>query len=444
MPEKIDVDVLIIGGGPCGLGAAHRLQSESRDWCLLEAASIFGGLSASFLDEQGFTWDYGGHVLFSHFDVFDRYMEQALGDAWFNHERESWIWLKDRFIPYPFQNNLHRLDLEDRWQCVKGLLEVRQSLDEQELQHFGNWMRATMGAGITDLFMEPYNQKVWAYAPDKMDFNWIGERVAVPPLDQVLRSICLNEDNASWGPNNRFRFPEQGGTGAIWKQLGWQLPAERCMLNTPVVEIDPVARVAWAADGRSWSYRSLLSTMPLDQLIRMSGGWVQESVADQLRSSATHIVGVGMTGEPPEKLRSKCWMYFPEGNSPYYRTTVFSNYSCNNVAKPGQQWSLMTEISESPDKPVDAEQLIPDVLRAFKEDGLMRADEEVVSTVAVRVPYGYPTPFLHRDSIVDPVLKRFEEVGVYSRGRFGLWKYEVANMDHCFMQGYDCFAKRSL
>jgi len=439
MAKKHKTEYLVIGGGPCGIGAALRLQQEGKDWLLIEAEDVFGGLSGSFVDEQGFTWDFGGHVLFSHYQTFDRYMQEALGDEWFDHERESWIWIKNRFVPYPFQNNLHRLDPDDRWRCVKGLLDlVTQPASEKKPANFEEWMVSIMGEGIADLFMKPYNFKVWAYPPSEMAYNWIGERVAVPPLDQVLKAVCTGKDNASWGPNNLFRFPKFGGTGEIWRKLGAKLPQECCFLKTTIVKIDAEKKEAYDAAGNVWSYEKLITTMPLDKLIETAPGVVDEKVAKTLKSSATHIVGIGISGQPPKHLETKCWMYFPQDNSPYYRTTVFSNYSCNNVPLPGEQWSLMTEISESPAKPVDQETLIDEVIRAFKEDKLLAKDDEVISRMACRVPYGYPTPFDGRNAIVDPALRRFEEKDIYSRGRFGAWKYEVANMDHSFAQGYEC------
>jgi len=149
-------------------------------------------------------------------------------------------------------------------------------------------------------------------------------------------------------------------------------------------------------------------------------------------------VGVGLKGRVPDHLRTKCWMYFPEGNSPYYRVTVFSNYSPDNVPQPGEQWSLMTETTSSSDRKIDRAGLAEWVLRALHEDGLLPDVSAVSSVAEYDLPQAYPTPFLGRDGVVDPVLRRFEEEGIFSRGRFGAWKYEVSNQDHSFAQGYEC------
>jgi protoporphyrinogen oxidase len=433
--------LLILGGGPTGLGAATRAQEKGLDWTLLEAESDFGGLASSFVDAQGFTWDLGGHVQFSHYDAFDRAMRAALGaDGWLTHQRESWVWIRQRWVPYPFQNNLHRLDPPDRWAALEGLMRAHEqaAAGAPRPADFAAWMNATFGAGITELFMRPYNFKVWAFPGEEMDYNWIGERVSVPALRGVLKSVCTGEDAVSWGPNAVFQFPQHGGTGAIWRAVGRALPADRVRLGDAVVSIDAVAKRVTTAAGRVHAYETLISTLPLNHLVRLAPGVVAPGAADGLKYSATNVVGVGLAGQPPESLRTKCWMYFPESNSPYYRVTVFSNYSPHNVPRPGEQWSLMTETAESTAKPVDGPNLVADTVRALREDGLIPPGSEIVSTVHRRLAQGYPTPFLGRDALVDPLLRAFEARGIFSRGRFGAWKYEVANQDHSFAQGYEC------
>ena len=62
----------------------------------------------------------GGHVQFSHYAYYDRVLDQALGGRWLWHERESYDQIKNRFVPYPFQNNIHRLDPADRDDALAG------------------------------------------------------------------------------------------------------------------------------------------------------------------------------------------------------------------------------------------------------------------------------------------------------------------------------------
>jgi hypothetical protein len=61
----------------------------------------------------------------------------------------------------------------------------------------------------------------------------------------------------------------------------------------------------------------------------------------------------------------------------------------------------------------------------------------VVSFWHHREAHGYPTPALGRDAALAVLRPALEACGVYSRGRFGAWKYEVSNQDHSFMQGVE-------
>lgn len=437
MPE-----IVILGGGPTGLGAAWRLHELGcEDWLLLERESIPGGLSASEKDEHGFTWDLGGHVLFSHYEHFDRLMDTLLGRQWVNHQRESWIWMARRFIPYPFQNNIRHLPPEAMWECLRGIIRLYARPSNGRTENFRDWIIQHFGEGIADLFLIPYNTKVWAYPPEDLEYNWVGERVARVDLERITDNILHGRDDISWGPNSTFRFPLHGGTGAIWRAAVSRLPEKNLRMNCEAVKIDPKNKIVTTSGGDEIPYKRLISTIPIPELCARAGLEREAAEAARLRYSSTHVVGVGLQGRPQESLGTKCWMYFPEANCPFYRVTMFSNYSHNNVPDITRYWSLMCEVSESPRKPVDAAGVVESVLEGCLATSLIRSRKEVCCTYYKRLEYSYPTPALGRTEVLNPLLVRLMELDIYSRGRFGAWKYEVGNQDHSYAQGVEVVNK---
>lgn len=433
--------IVIIGAGPTGLGAAHRLNEVGHtNWLLLEKGADAGGLAGSYKDDKGFTWDLGGHVQFSHYKYFDNLMDELLGpDGWLHHERESWVWMRDRFVPYPFQMNIRRLPHEEMKECVAGLVRLYKNPPAGKPVNFGEWVNATFGEGLARVFMRPYNFKVWAFPLEEMNYTWIGERVAVTDLERVINNIFDEKDEVSWGPNNTFRFPVTGGTGAIWRACADRLPKERLRYGAEVVSVNTAAKQVTLADGSVESYDLLLNTMPLDLFLNMSDQPQLAKKAAGLKYSSTHIFGVGLKGKPRGDVSKKCWMYFPEDDCPFYRVTVFSNYSPNNVPDINQYWSLMAEVSESPAKPVSAtpEERLEEVIQGMLNTRLIESRDDIVDTWQIRLEHGYPTPSLERDGIIFDILPQLDKLGASSRGRFGAWRYEVANQDHSMMQGVE-------
>jgi protoporphyrinogen oxidase len=137
--------IVIIGAGPCGLGAGWALSERKyRDWIILEKNNYCGGLSASFKDARGFTWDIGGQVLFSHYPEFDQVINSVMGDDMLSHIRKSFVRVYNRWVPYPFQNNLSFLPSPAQLECLMGLKETKRDF---KAENFDRWIETVFGGG---------------------------------------------------------------------------------------------------------------------------------------------------------------------------------------------------------------------------------------------------------------------------------------------------------
>lgn len=430
-----ETSVAIIGAGPCGLACGHELARLGHEsWAIYESSDHAGGHASSHVDPAGFTWDEGGHVVFSHYGEFDRLLNEALGNDVHEHERSSYVLVGDRWVPYPLQNNLRHLASEDALECLLGLISAPGGDVEDD---FATWMEQTFGEGITRVFMRPYNTKVWAVPPEHMSAAWIAERVSVPDYRRALRNVVLSVDDAGWGPNNTFRFPSIGGTGEIYRRLAAKI-APHVHYGRELVGLDLGARELRFGDGNVAGFDALVSTMPLDQLVQIIDDCpsdVREAAA-RLEHNGAWIVGVGY--EMP--LRDdRSWLYFADPHVPFYRVTNFAKYAAANV--PGgdtsRYTSYMSETSFSRHIPRERDGHEQAVVAALESTGLVPSGTSIASIHTIEVEHAYPIPTRDRNLALDVVQPWLMSKGILSRGRFGSWRYEIGNMDHAAKMGVD-------
>lgn len=434
--------IVIIGAGPTGLGAAYRLKELGHDnFAIYERSPYIGGLASSFHDPAGFTWDIGGHVMFSHYKYYDDCFEKLMGNDFQMNMRESWVRMFNTWVPYPFQNNIRYLPKEAAFECLSGLIKAQTGTKKaKDCANFQEFMDTVFGDGIVKHFMGPYNFKVWAHPPKLMNKEWIGERVAVIDIDRALRNVLLGSDDFGWGPNNMFKFPLYGGTGEFYRRFGPAIGLSHFNLNACIESIDFKAKNVRFRGGDVVPYDTLISSMPIDVLVnRVLSGNIPTAVrekASDLRHSGGFMVGIGIKQPCPS---TKSWMYFPESNCPFYRVTYLSNYSPHMTPDNKTHYSLLCETSYSEFKPVDRATIVEETIQGLINSGMLKDEDrrDIVDTWVYEANYSYPTPSVERDSILQEVIPWLETQGIYSRGRFGMWKYEVSNTDHTLMQGVE-------
>ncbi|HET9887732.1 MAG TPA: FAD-dependent oxidoreductase [bacterium] len=427
--------IVILGAGPTGLGAATRLQELRHDnFLVLEAADKPGGLASSETTPRGFTYDIGGHVLFSHFRYFDELFDSVIQDDFQLLLREAWIWIQDRFLPYPFQNNVKDLPREALLECVLGVLRAQRN-GSGGFTNFEELIQGVFGEGIAKYFMMPYNFKVWAHPPRELGTGWIGERVPVVDLEKMITNVILDRSDISWGPNNRFKYPRQGGTGGLFTRIAAPLES-RIRYGARLVGLNAAKRRIQLEDGGEEEYDVLINTAPLDLLIDAMSDAPPEmhEAARWLQHSGSAIVGVGVRQPCPS---AKCWIYFPEPNCNFYRVTYLSNYSPEVVPDARTHYSLLAEVSFSRHKPVTLENVVEQVIEGFVATGLLAANDlaDIVDTHLIVRERTYPIPSLRRDDALAVLQPFLESKNIFSRGRFGAWKYEIGNMDHSVQMG---------
>jgi protoporphyrinogen oxidase len=227
---------------------------------------------------------------------------------------------------------------------------------------------------------------------------------------------------------SRMRYPERGGYRAFIEPL---IEAATVSCRTNVVSVDPASRIVKSADGREFSYRRLVSTLPLPSLVGMMPGVPDAVRADAatLFATSVNLISIGLrrsTAIPG------LWFYIYDRDILAARAYSPSGKSADN-APPGCS-SLQFEIYSSPHRTLraDVAEMTENCLLAMERMGLAQRSA-VMLTHHKHLPFGNVVFDLGMEQRRDRVRNWVEAQGIRVAGRFGEWAYLWSNQS--FMSG---------
>ncbi len=481
-PSTREADCLIVGAGPTGLAAAMHLGKRS---VLVDANAEVGGWCRS-VEDKGFVFDYAGHIMFSKDPEVLRLYETLLGDNLHWQDREAWVYSKGVHTRYPFQGALYGLPTDVLKECIVGAIEARfGSLDDsaparptpvpqaasraaandngertpsdccadgavpdatgdvkdmappsrassarQAPANFHEFIHQVWGAGVARHFAVPYNLKLWTVPLTEMETSWLGGRVPMPNLDEMIEG-ALRPVAAPVGPNARFGYPLRGGFQALMQGFLPHLDGE-VRMGTRLTALHPATKVAHFDDGSLIAYDRLISTIPLPDLVRIIGDDAPSAIhraAEALRHVSVRCVNIGVGRAD---ITDKHWIYYPE-DTVFHRIFVQGNASPHN--NPPGGFGLTCEITYSPTKPLpcDGQALIDRCIAECRSVGMLREDDPVLTANIIDMPYAYVVYDHARQANVSLIREWLADRDIVLAGRYSEWEYY--NSDHAFIAG---------
>ena len=376
----METKTLIIGGGITGLSAASFLPHS--DYLVLEKDSIPGGYCKTTIRGE-YTWDYSGHFFhFNNPEIRD-YVLANMESEMLQVTKVTDIDYRGNIIDFPFQFNIDQLPEEEYEECLQDL----ENLGETDLSTFKSFVRSTLGKGICDKFIIPYNEKLYACDLDELEYDSMGR---------------FFPKSKAKSYNDTFIYPK-GGSYEYIKSVLKRLDSSKILLNTELISIDLKNKVAKTNRG-DIKFEQLISTLPFNKF----------NPNPKLSANKVAVFNLGFSAGSPIKTH---WRYFP-GTEIFYRVGFY-----NNIL--GQEkLSLYVEIGAQADRKLDETKLLTQVLADLEDSGIIEDGvHELVDYQFLVMNPAYVHITKDSKQIYDEWCQEYNPQGIHSIGRYGSWTY---------------------
>ena len=408
--------VIIIGAGMAGLTAAAALRGQGVPVRLFEAGREIAGLAASFVDDEGFSFDFGAHFITNRLAAAIG-VGAACRDVQYYGES---VVLKGKTYSYPFG-----LAASPRFLASAVGRRGRNLFGRKAPETAAEWLYASYGDALAEQVAIPI-MEAWSGAPADRLAASVGEKfghgightmllkLATRVLKKAVASGYCNEQRESV---HVWHVYPQGGVSLLCRKMAEGLE-DVLQLQSPVQKIivDQGRVVAVRVHGQEVAASAVMSTAPVHILSKLVEGTTALQHLARFRYRPMVFVNLRLRGRG---LLRDVVTWVPEREFPFFRVTEAPS-SMPWLAPPGKTMltvDIGCETSEAiwsmPEEQLG--ELCLDHLRHMIPD----VRDRYLGCRVLRTPIAYPV-YLKEYEEERLALKRSTGVdGLYSIGRNG-------------------------
>lgn len=415
---------LIIGAGISGLTFASYCKEN---YLIIEKDSEVGGYCKTHYNKD-YVWDYAGHFFHFKTDEFKKKFIDSLDKKDFvTQDKKTFIYFDDKLIDFPFQTHIHELSKDKFIDCLYDLFNKE---EKENYDNFLDMLYGKFGKSITEMFLKPYNEKLYAVDLTKLDKDAMGRFFPYADIKAIIDNMKQNKVNSY---NNTFMYPKKGAQ-VIIDVLMKDIDENKILLNSVIQSINLEDKKVILTDGTEIYYEYLINSMPFDKFLKLTNNKEYIDFSNELTYNKVLVFNLGFNKK--SKYNDHHWLYFPDKNINFYRVGFYDNILG------ADKLSMYIEIGYPKGAVITDEDInrqLSLTLDNLKKCGIIDDTFSLEAYESIVMDPAYVHIDAQNDLKVRKIMKDLANKNVYSVGRYGAWTY--CSMEDCMVEAKELSEK---
>ena len=415
---------LIIGAGISGLTFASYCKEN---YLIIEKDGEVGGYCKTHYNRD-YVWDYAGHFFHFKTDEFKKKFIDSLDKNDFvTQDKKTFIYFDDKLIDFPFQTHIHELSKDKFIDCLYDLFNKE---EKENYDNFLDMLYGKFGKSITEMFLKPYNEKLYAVDLTKLDKDAMGRFFPYADIKAIIDNMKQNKVNSY---NNTFMYPKKGAQ-VIIDVLMKDIDENKILLNSVIQSINLEDKKVILTDGTEIYYEYLINSMPFDKFLKLTNNKEYIDFSNELTYNKVLVFNLGFNKK--SKYNDHHWLYFPDKNINFYRVGFYDNILG------ADKLSMYIEIGYPKGAVITDEDInrqLSLTLDNLKKCGIIDDTFSLEAYESIVMDPAYVHIDAQNDLKVRKIMKDLANKNVYSVGRYGAWTY--CSMEDCMVEAKELSEK---